>query len=283
MGSGGLFIPNRPGGCRRDPRVKLTAVAEETPGTDGITTGKRLRALDPDLHIAVVTGFSEVLLLDYLGGLTERQREYISDIHSAGIHLLGIVNDILDLSRIEADRLEITIQPVALHRLILSCHTFVRERAEKARVAIHMRPSDAGTVVRTDERIAKQILVNLLTNAVKFTPAGGRVAVEVGGADPGGYFMRVEDAGIGMTAEELTVALEPFGRVGDVLTRQQDGTGLGLFLVQALVRRLGGTMRIESMKDIGTTVTVMIPESSAGDRGDEAPGHRSAVGSPGLV
>jgi signal transduction histidine kinase len=353
------------------------------PGIDGITTGERLRALDPDLHIAVVTGFSDVrpeeavkrimpadklfwfqkpfraielrqlavavsakrelemslrkvcadldrrvaertsqyheetrraeeanqlksrfvanmnhelrtplnaiigfseaLLMDYLGGLNDRQREYISDIHSAGTHLLGIVNTILDLSRIEADRVEIAIQPVALDRLTLSCHTFVRERAEKARVTIHMRPPEAGCIVRTDERIAKQILVNLLTNAVKFTPVGGSVEVEVGGADPGGYFMRVKDTGIGMTAEELKVALEPFGRVGDVLTRQQDGTGLGLPLVQALVRRLEGRMQIDSVKGMGTTVNVMIPIYGGSDLNDQSLEHLEPVFKRGMA
>ena len=259
MGSGGLFIPNRPGGCRRDPRVKLTAVAEETPGTDGITTGKRLRALDPDLHIAVVTGFSEVLLLDYLGGLTERQREYISDIHSAGIHLLGIVNDILDLSRIEADRLEITIQPVALHRLILSCHTFVRERAEKARVAIHMRPSDAGTVVRTDERIAKQILVNLLTNAVKFTERGGEIEVTGREEQDGDIVMTVRDTGVGIAADQMEKVLEPFGQTRNAYMAGESGTGLGLPITRSLVNLHGGTLELQSQLGVGTTVTIRLP------------------------
>ena len=208
-----------------------------------------------------IIGFSEMIKDEMLGPLgARRYREYAADIESSGRHLLGIINDVLDLSRVEAGRLEITDIPTDMVALIEAAAKMVRKQAEEKSIEL---VSDAGPdeiTMRTDERVVTQILVNLLSNAVKFTPEGGHVALSVasqGARDT--IIITVTDNGIGIRPEDIATALTPFGQVDGSLTRKHDGTGLGLSLSKRFSEALGGSLDISSTPGVGTRVTVTLP------------------------
>ena len=206
-----------------------------------------------------IIGFSEALEREIYGPLgTDRYKEYAQDINSSGIHLLNIINDILDLSKIEAGRFELVEEEVEMRYLIESVTRIVTPRAEQAGVVLEQWVYDDDLVVKCDERAIKQILINLLSNAVKFSPKKSAVKIHI---EPTETALRIAvvDQGIGMAAEDIPRALEPFRQVDGALTRNYEGTGLGLPLARRLAELHNGTLTIESTPGEGTSVFVDLP------------------------
>jgi two-component system cell cycle sensor histidine kinase PleC len=211
-----------------------------------------------------IIGFSEVLSTELFGphGIA-RYLEYSKDIHGAGNHLLALINDILDLSKSEAGKLEIYPEEISVNELFDDCLRLIASRA--AGQDITLRGEIAGYEMRllADKLRMKQILLNLLSNAVKFTPPGGRVVLSAAVRADGGICLSVADTGIGMSPESIPLALEPFRQIDSPMSRTVEGTGLGLSLVKTLVEQHGGTLEIESALEKGTTVRTVFPASPA--------------------
>jgi len=206
-----------------------------------------------------VIGYSEMLIEDAEGD--RRREQHLADlrrINIAGQHLLGLITDVLDISEIEVGRFELREAPVDLVALLAECSHAATARAQAAGLALVTEPVTNLPMVRGDERRLRQIVLNLLTNAVKFTPAGGRIVLAAQ-ATAEGIAISVADTGIGMKLEEIPLALETFRQVDGGLTRRQQGTGLGLPLARTLAELHGGTLAIASAPGKGTVVTVTLP------------------------
>ena len=208
-----------------------------------------------------IIGFSEVLLERLFGDLNDKQDDYLKDIHSSGRHLLSLINDILDLSKIEAGRMELERSSFDLASAVSNALTLIRERAQSHHIALAQQIDPSLDRVFADERKFKQILVNLLSNAVKFTPDGGRIEVTARRAD-GHAEIAVHDTGIGIAPEDQDTVFEEFRQVGRDYTKKQEGTGLGLALTRRFVELHGGRIRLESEPCKGSTFTVTIPLAS---------------------
>jgi signal transduction histidine kinase len=207
-----------------------------------------------------IIGFSEVLLERLFGDLNDKQDDYLKDIHSSGRHLLSLINDILDLSKIEAGRMELEASRFDIALALSNALTLVRERAQRHGIALIQEVDSALGELVADERKFKQILVNLLSNAVKFTPDGGRIEVTARRAD-GHAEIAVHDTGIGIAPEDQDTVFEEFRQVGRDYTKKQEGTGLGLALTRRFVELHGGRIRLESEPGKGSTFTFTIPLS----------------------
>jgi signal transduction histidine kinase len=209
-----------------------------------------------------IIGFSEVLATEVLGPVADqRQLEYIKDIHSSGLLLLSIINDVLDMSKIEAGKFELAKERVAVQAVAGEAIRMVNERARSRKVRlISALPSDE-IGVWGDERAVKQIMLNLLSNAVKFSHEGGRVNIRASVIGSETMVLEVEDFGIGMAADEIDRALQPFGQAKAATTRTHGGTGLGLPIAKGLAEAHGGTLVIESRPEQGTVVRVVLPTS----------------------
>jgi PAS domain S-box-containing protein len=205
-----------------------------------------------------IMGFSEMMRLGVLGPLPARYSDYARDIHDSARHLLAVINDILDLAKIEAGQMPLRVEPVDTEAVLADCARLMRERAEKAELHLETMIARATPCVLGDPTRLVQVLLNLLSNAVKFTPAGGRIAVAAA-PDGASVHISIADTGIGMSPEELAVALQPFGQVESSMTRRHQGTGLGLPLTKALVEGQGGRMHIESARGEGTRVEIWLP------------------------
>src|SRR3546814_370572 len=176
-----------------------------------------------------IIGFSEIMEQGLFGPLGNPQyREYAEDIRRSASHLLSIISDILDRSKIEAGRMELHEEGIDIAYVVNSCRTFVKEAAANAGLTLHSVLPEGLPTLYADKRAVRQILLNLLSNAIKFTPAGGRVAVEARVEPAGGLSLVVRDTGIGMTADEIEIVLQPFGQVERPHTPSHDGPGLGL-------------------------------------------------------
>lgn len=206
-----------------------------------------------------VIGFSEFLSMEMLGPLgSPRYKSYADDIKSSGLHLLDLINDILDLSKAEADKIELHEEPLDLAATAEHCLAMVRSRAELARVALINELPAGLPPLLADERRVKQILINLLSNAVKFTPAEGTIRVIAESRD-GDIRLAVEDSGIGIEAKDIPKVLQPFGQVDSTVSREHEGTGLGLPLCKRLAELHGATFEIDSEPGRGTSVSVVFP------------------------
>jgi len=210
-----------------------------------------------------VIGFSEVLLERMFGEVNEKQEEYLQDILSSGKHLLSLINDILDLSKIEAGRMELEAQPFDLPAAFDNALTLIRERASRNSIGlgVHVDPR-IGEVV-ADERKVKQVLLNLLSNAVKFTPEGGTITMSAV-LNEGMVEISVADTGIGIAPEDQAAVFEEFRQVGTDYARKREGTGLGLALARSLVELHGGTLTLQSELGKGSTFTFTIPVRAHG-------------------
>ena len=205
-----------------------------------------------------IIGFSEVLLERLFGELNEQQDDYLKDSHSSGRHLLNLINDILDLSKVEAGRMELDLATFDLPSAISNAMTLIRERAQRHAIALALDTDPELGEAVADERKFKQILLNLLTNAVKFTPDGGRVEVRAH-RDADNIIVAVHDTGIGIAAEDQGAVFEEFRQVGRHYTNKQEGTGLGLALTRKFVELHGGRIWLESEPGKGSTFTFTIP------------------------
>ena len=208
-----------------------------------------------------IIGFSEMMNAEMFGGLgSERYRDYINDIHASGVHLLSLINDLLDLSKAEADKLELRETYVDLAAAINHSLRMITSRANAAGVEVTSDLPKDLPLLWADERRLTQIILNLLTNAVKFTPHGGKARI---GAEwrPTGLAIIVDDTGIGIAPEDIPRVVIPFVQVGDLYSRPQEGSGLGLPLSKRLVELHGGSLALDSERGRGTTVTVLFPTS----------------------
>ena len=207
-----------------------------------------------------IIGFSEIMQSGMFGPLgAEKYQEYCTDIHSSGKYLLDVINDILDMSKIEAGRMRLDFEEVSLDALLTESMRVVSARAEEKNVVLNSRIA-SDLHLRADRRALKQIALNLLSNAVKFTPAGGEVAVR-GRATDHCVVLTIADSGIGIAADALTRLGRPFEQVESHITKTHQGSGLGLAIAKSLIRLHGGSMRIRSALGKGTIVTVRLPLS----------------------
>jgi signal transduction histidine kinase len=208
-----------------------------------------------------IIGFSEVLTERMFGELNDKQAEYLRDIHASGQHLLSLINDILDLSKIEAGRMELELTHFDLPQAIDNALTLVRERAGRRGIALHQTVDEGLGQVTGDERKIKQVLLNLLSNALKFTPEGGRIDVSARIAD-GMAEISVTDTGVGIAAEHHDAVFEEFRQVGEV-EKKAEGTGLGLALCRKFVELHGGQIWVKSQIGLGSTFAFTLPLDSS--------------------
>jgi len=207
-----------------------------------------------------IVGFSETLSEKIFGPLqNEKQEEYVHNIHDAGLHLLELINDVLDLSAIEAKKLEIYLEEVDIAETVAASLLLVRSRADQRSVQILDATQDKQFVVSSDARRLKQILVNLLSNAIKFNKEGGSITIDAENGSDDSVSLIIADTGIGMTAEEIDQALEPFVQLNEDHLMARDGMGLGLPLTKQLVDALGGKICVQSQPSVGTTIRITLP------------------------
>jgi signal transduction histidine kinase/putative methionine-R-sulfoxide reductase with GAF domain len=204
-----------------------------------------------------IIGFSEVLSERMFGELNEKQEEYLKDIHASGQHLLSLINDILDLSKIEAGRMELEVTGFDLPMAIDNAMTLVRERAARRSIALNTAVDERVGRVHADERKIRQVLLNLLSNAIKFTPEGGKIEVAARPVD-GSIEVSVSDTGVGIAPEDQEAVFEEFRQVGTA-DRKVEGTGLGLALSRKFVELHGGRIWVKSEVGMGSTFTFAIP------------------------
>jgi PAS domain S-box-containing protein len=246
-----------------------------------------------------IIGFSETLRDGLMGPLTDQQGRFISDIFTSGTHLLALINDILDLSKVEAGMMTLSLESLSIVSLLDNSRSIVREKALHSRVGVDLEVPDNVGLMRADKRQVKQIVYNLLANAIKFTPEGGQVTLraarversavgQLSGIVSGRNFppptnaftqfleIRVIDNGIGIAAEGLTQLFEPFRQIDSSLARRFEGTGLGLVMVKRLAELHGGTVAVESAEGVGSCFMVWLPVRSDGDRPDDD----EAIGPP---
>jgi two-component system cell cycle sensor histidine kinase PleC len=209
-----------------------------------------------------IIGFSEILRDEHFGPLGNRRYGgYSAHIHSAGKHLLSLINDILDVSKAEAGKLELHFEAVSLPQLIGECVNLTEGKAREGQLTLTKHCAESVTSLLGDELRLKQIIINLLSNAMKFTPAGGQVSVGVDTDASGGLCLFVKDTGIGMPQELIPVALEPFRQLGSPRARRFEGSGLGLSLVKSLAELHQAKLAIQSEVGKGTQVRVLFPAS----------------------
>jgi PAS domain S-box-containing protein len=207
-----------------------------------------------------IIGFSEVMMDERFGPIgSERYRQYLKDIHASGGHLISLVNDLLDLSKIESGKLELTFVSVNLNDLVQQCVAIMQQQANRERVIIRTSlPANLPQVI-ADTRSIRQIALNLLSNSIKFTAAGGQVIISTTQTDDNQVVLRVRDTGSGMSQKELLTALEPFRQVATAARWGSSGTGLGLPITKALAEANHAEFRISSRVDDGTMVEVIFP------------------------
>jgi signal transduction histidine kinase len=208
-----------------------------------------------------IIGFSEVLADRMFGELNEKQEEYLKDIYASGTHLLSLINDILDLSKIEAGRMELELSDFHLPTALDNALTLVRERAGRRSITLQMRVDERLGEVRADERKVRQVVLNLLSNAIKFTPEGGRIEVAAVPKD-GSVEVSVSDTGVGIAPEDQEAVFEEFRQVGTA-EKKAEGTGLGLTLCRKFIELHGGRIWVKSQVGEGSTFTFTIPQRHA--------------------
>jgi signal transduction histidine kinase len=205
-----------------------------------------------------IIGFSGILKKRMFGDLNEKQAEYVEDIYTSGNHLLSLINDLLDLAKVESGRIELDVKQFDLPTALENSITLLKERANRHGILIDLAIDERLSSFKGDERKLKQIMLNLLSNAVKFTQDGGRIGVKAGPVD-GGVQISVSDTGVGIKPEDQQVIFEEFRQVGDD-SHKREGTGLGLTLTKTLVELHGGRIRVESEAGKGSTFTFTLSE-----------------------
>jgi two-component system cell cycle sensor histidine kinase PleC len=207
-----------------------------------------------------ILGFSEVMKTEVFGEhAVPAYKEYSADIHNSGVHLLGLINEILDLSRIEAGRYELNEESVSLVGIVEDCHHLLKLRASNRGITLHEVFESELPRLWADERAIRQICLNLLSNAIKFTPQGGEIWLKVGWTASGGQYMSVKDTGSGIAEEEIPIVLASFGQGSNSIKSAEQGAGLGLPIAKSLVDLHGGTFTLKSILRIGTEVVVTFP------------------------
>jgi two-component system cell cycle sensor histidine kinase PleC len=207
-----------------------------------------------------ILGFSEVMKTEVFGPhAVPAYKEYAADIHASGQHLLKLINEVLDLSRIEAGRYELNEEAVSLAAVVEECHHLLRLRAEKRGIVIHKVFEPNLPRIWADERAVRQVCLNLLSNAVKFTPPGGEIWLKVGWTASGGQYLSVKDTGPGIPEEEIDIVMSKFGQGSNAIKSAEQGTGLGLPIAKNLIELHGGTFTLKSKVRIGTELIATFP------------------------
>ncbi len=209
-----------------------------------------------------IIGFSDILMGQIFGPLGDtRYGDYARDIRDSGLHLLNLINDVLDVSKVEFGKVELIEETVDIVAVVESCARLMRDRADAAGIRLVQELPPGLPQLQADSRRLKQILLNLLSNAVKFTPSGGRVTIRAGQHATGGFRLIVEDTGIGIAQQDLEKAMRPFGQIDSRLARKYQGTGLGLPLARSMAELHGGKLELDSAPGQGTTATIWLPAS----------------------
>ncbi len=247
---------------QHDANLELTAQASAAE-TENENKSQFLASISHELRtpLNAIIGFSEIIKNETMGRIENDQyRDYIKDIHNSGVHLLSLINDILDYSKAEAGKLELVKEEVDVTKLINTSMRLVAPRAEHAKVELITEIPDEHYLMHTDGKKVKQVLLNLLSNAVKFTPEGGRIVVTLWqNILDNNITVEVRDSGIGIAPKDISKALAPFGQVDSALSRKYEGTGLGLPLTKKFIEIMGGSFEIESEEDKGTTIRFSLP------------------------
>jgi signal transduction histidine kinase len=205
-----------------------------------------------------ILGFAEVIMDERFGPVgNERYKEYLRDIHASGGHVMSLVNDLLDLSKIEAGKMDLEFAEVDANRVIAECVALIQPQANRERVITRLALAPRLPPITADERSLRQIVLNLLANAVRYNEPGGQVIISTALSDSGHAVLRVKDTGVGMSEGDLRKAMEPFGQASS--SRAAGGTGLGLPLTKALVDANHAGLNIRSRKNEGTLVEVTFP------------------------
>lgn len=219
-----------------------------------------------------IIGFSDIFRLEMFGSVgNDRYRSYADDIHESATLLLSLINDILDLSKVEAGRFDLSDELLSVSHAVSATLRLTRSRATDAGVRLKAEVGADLPALRADERALKQMLVNLVTNAVKFTPSAGAVTIDAGIAGDGSLVVSITDTGIGMSQEEIPLALEPFTQIDNAMSRKHHGTGLGLPLVRALMEAHEGRLELESAPGKGTVARLVFPASRLVGTGEPPP------------
>ncbi|MCP9626213.1 ATP-binding protein [Rhodopseudomonas palustris] len=229
-----------------------------------------------------ILGFSEVMKSEIFGGhAVPVYKDYSGDIHNSGVHLLNLINEILDLSRIEAGRYELNEEAISLVHVVSDCHHLLKLRASSRGITIHEVFEQDMPRLWGDERAVRQVVLNLLSNSIKFTPQGGEIWLKVGWTASGGQYLSVKDTGSGIPEEEIPIVLASFGQGSNSIKSAEQGAGLGLPIAKSLVDMHGGTFTLKSKLRIGTEVIVTFPPervmSALAPMADEAPLQPSLV------
>jgi signal transduction histidine kinase len=223
-----------------------------------------------------IIGFSQLMRDRLFGPLADKYHEYSAIIGDSATHLLAIINNVLDLAKAESNRLELTTEQVDVSQLVKLCNEMLEHQIRASRIDYAVEVEDSPSAIHADAAKLRQILINLLSNAFKFTPAGGKVTLTITRDPATTLVIRVEDTGIGIAPDEMSIVLTPFGQVDSGLARKYEGVGLGLPLTKSLVELHGGTMGIDSEPGLGTVVTVRLPSMQSSD---QTPGERVLSGS----
>jgi two-component system cell cycle sensor histidine kinase PleC len=256
-------------------RAEKDALIAELEQSKAISDEARLRAEEANLAksrflatmshelrtpLNAILGFSEIMRSEILGPHTNpTYKEYANDIHQSGQHLLNLINEILDISRIEAGRYELREAPVNLVEVVEDCHRLMRLRAENKGLKIVESFEENLLQLWADERAIRQICLNLLSNAIKFTPTGGTVTLKVGRTGTGGQFLSVKDTGPGIPENEIPRVLRSFGQGSLAHQTAEGGTGLGLPITKGLTELHDGAFELKSKLRYGTEVTISFP------------------------
>ena len=245
-----------------ETRIEEVTKAKEAADLANRSKSEFLAMMSHELRtpLNAVIGFSEIIHTEAFGPVgSEQYREYGADINKSANHLLSLINDILDLSKIESGNLVVQQAPVDVPQAVTSVETLVRDRAKRGEVSLNFDCPRAIPWLMADELKLKQMLANLLSNAIKFTERGGEAYLKVRCDYSRGYIFEVGDTGIGMEAADIPKALAPFVQVDSSLSRKHEGTGLGLPLTKSMIELQGGTLEMESEPGVGTVVRLVFP------------------------
>ncbi len=254
-----------------DARTRDLNRAKETAEFASRSKSQFLANMSHELRtpLNAIIGFSLVMKDEMMGALENRKyREYAGDIHESSNHLLTVISDILDISKIEAGELNLDESVISLPKVVEACRLLLTDSIRQKNLRLLVDIPDDLPRLRADTTRIKQIIINFLSNATKFTSANGTVWLDCEKDSEGMFVLRVRDSGIGIAQEDIAKVLEPFGQVDDIMTRTHEGTGLGLSLCNSLIEQHGGKMTLESTPGVGTTVTAYFPAWRIVDQGE---------------